>query len=125
MEIISGRSIPEIRRKGAKAKYPWLQMKPGDAFCFPSDLSFSSASSMAYNAGTNYGMKFAVRQEPEGIFCYRVDGLENAPRNGNLREELEASPRTPGEATEVATVGIDEADYRHQWAHLERHKDEI
>lgn len=108
--IVSGRAIPPIKRKGAKPKYNWTAMKPGQAFRFSDDITFSSAVAQASNRGKDFAMRFVVRQEDDGLWCYRVDGLSSEPRNGNIKENLKVVDRDPHEATQeqVAGYGADE-----------------
>jgi hypothetical protein len=112
--IIKNQPIPEIRRKGARPKYPWRDMKPGDAFEFTTGVTLKSAYSAAHQQGENLAMRFVVRRDPDDrIWCWRVDGLSNQPRNGNFREEPDivrnyTPQRAPVESAEVGWRPRDE-----------------
>lgn len=84
-EIICGKSIPSMKRRGAPPKYPWLQLQPGEAFRFDGEVTFSGARSMAsqHTGGVTAKWKFIVRQCEDGIWCWRVDGTEFELQNGN------------------------------------------
>lgn len=109
-EIIQGMKIPPINRKGSAPVYPWLQLKPGQAFKFNDGVTINGARSHASQTANALGMKFAVRQTPEGIFCWRVDGLANEPKNGNYRQDvsvIEDYAAMAGPASETAVVGYE------------------
>lgn len=84
-KVLDGKAIPKMKRKGAPPKYPWLQLKPGQAFQFDQHVTIGGARSMASAmiCGDHADRKFAVRQTDDGIFCWRVDGLPAALENGN------------------------------------------
>lgn len=86
-KIVDGRPIPALRRKGAPPKYPWLQLKPGQAFQFEPHVTLGGARSMASQmiCGDHAHLRFAVRVEPDGIFCWRVDGIAASLASGNER----------------------------------------
>ncbi len=94
-EVVKNKPIPRMKRNGASPKYPWLQMKPGDAFRFDSGVTFGSARSMAsqHQAGETAKWKFAVRQCDDGIYCWRIDGTAHELQNGNSSQE---APRIDG-----------------------------
>lgn len=83
--IIKNMPIPPLKRRGAKAKYPWAEIQPGQAFKFDESASMAGASSLAYQSGRQHKKKFAVRQMDDGIWCWRVDGTPYAAANGNYR----------------------------------------
>lgn len=108
--IIDGLAIPLHQRKGAQPKYPWLQLKPGQAFKFTDGISVASAKSMATQVASGCAMKFAVRQTANGVFCWRVDGMPDAPKSGNYRQEvpvIEDYAKNPLPATETAVIGYE------------------
>lgn len=109
-EIISGKPIPQIKRKGAAPKYPWLQLKPGQAFKFVEGVTMNGARSMASQMVNQVDAKFAVRLCEDGIYCWRVDGIPDEPRNGNYRQEVpwiaEDTQRTRP-AAETVVVGVE------------------
>lgn len=86
-EIVTGKSIPAMKRRGARPKYPWLQLKPGQAFRFDADVTFAGARSMAsaHTAGATAKWKFIVREAEDGIWCWRVDGTQHELQNGNTQ----------------------------------------
>ncbi len=93
-QIIKGKPLPTLSRKGAQPKYPWGTMQPGDAFRFPMHLTIASASSMANQAGHQWQMKFVVRKDGDGsIWCWRVDGTPYEFVNGNVRQEIAIEAR--------------------------------
>lgn len=85
--IIDSKPIPRLNRRGAPPKYPWLQLKPGQAFQFEPHVTLGGARSMAsqHGVGEFAHLRFAVRAEPDGIFCWRVDGLAESLESGNER----------------------------------------
>lgn len=88
-EIVYGKPIPSARRNGAAGKYPWRDLKPGDSFKFEPHVQMNSASSYVSRMSIQWDRKFVVRNTPDGIWCWRVDGLKNPPPNGNFRHEAE------------------------------------
>ncbi len=107
-EIITDKKIPHMKRKGAMPKYPWLQMKPGDAFRFDAGVTFSSARSMAsqHQAGETAKWKFAVRQCDDGIYCWRIDGTVHELQNGNAAQtadRIAIDPAKPASRMEVVS----------------------
>lgn len=107
-EIITGLPIPHAQRRGAEPKYPWLQMKPGQAFKFTSNVTLNGARSMASQQAGSLAVKFAVRQCADGIYCWRVDGLPDEPPNGNYRQEISVVENyEPQPASETAVVGYE------------------
>lgn len=83
--IIENMPIPPLKRKGAKPKYPWNDMQPGDAFKFNPEATMAGAASLSYATGRTKGMKFAVRLVDGEIWCWRVDGTKYENQNGNER----------------------------------------
>lgn len=109
--IVSNMPIPQIKRKGAKSKYPWRDMQPGDAFKFESEVTMAGATGLAYQTGRNIGMKFAVRLMDDGIYCWRIDGTPYATANGNYRptaERIDNYGATTVPAKETVVVGPDD-----------------
>lgn len=75
-EIITNKPVPELLLRGMRSKYPWRKMEPGDAFKFPDDVKIASARTVASQKGLTLKKKFTVRLTEDGIWCWRVDGLE-------------------------------------------------
>jgi hypothetical protein len=106
--IVKNNPIPEIRRRGAVTKYPWRDMQPGDSFQFTPGVSAAAASSMAHSQGQTLCMRFIVRRKPDdSVWCWRVDGMKNPPRNANLKEDVPLVRGNPlaGAALEEFDVG--------------------
>lgn len=109
-EIIDGMKIPPHQRRGAQPKYPWLQLKPGQAFKFADGVSVASAKSMAGQVAHSMAQKFAVRKTADGVFCWRIDGTDFVVPNGNYRQEapvIEDYAADPKTAQETAVVGYE------------------
>ncbi len=86
------------------------QRKPGDAFKFDDGVTIGGARSAASQVANGLAIKLAVRATPEGIFCWRVDGLPNAPKNGNYRQDVEPIrdyTAQAGPASETTVVGYE------------------
>ncbi len=115
MEELIDKIPPPIRRRGAKAKYPWKTIKPGQAFKFSDGVTMPSATSMAYAQGDAFSIRLVVRKEPDGIWCYRVDGLADVPENANLRHIAATVHHRPSSEGEAAIVGIDVNSRRKEW----------
>lgn len=108
--IIDGMKMPNHARRGAKPKYPWLQLKPGQAFKFAEGVSVASAKSMAAQIASGLAMKFAVRKTEDGVFCWRVDGTGWEVPNGNYRQDvpvIEDYALDPKVASETSVVGYE------------------
>lgn len=106
-EIIDGMKMPTHQRRGAKPKYPWLQLKSGQAFKFEDGISVASAKSMASHA-TAGSARFAVRKTADGIYCWRIDGTDWDMPNGNYRYEppvIENYEPDPAASAEMTVVG--------------------
>lgn len=97
-EIIKGMPVPSLKRRGAAPKYPWLQLKPGDAFRFADDVTFGGARSMAsqHTVGETGKWKLVVRQTDDGIYCWRVDGTPYELQNGNVPQTAPIVKGVPG-----------------------------
>lgn len=107
-EIITGKPIPPMKRRGAQPKYPWITLQPGDAFRFADDVTYSGARSMAsqHMAGSLARAKLIVRQTEDGIYCWRVDGTPYELQNGNYSEtpapiQQYGAAATPAKQAEV------------------------
>lgn len=117
-EIITGMPLPPMHKRGAQPKYPWLQLRPGDAFKFAPGVTMNGARSMA--SQNSAGIKLAVRSMPDGIYCWRIDGTPHADINGNYRQEVQVirdygATATP--AMESLIVG-----YEHKPQELGEHR---
>lgn len=107
-EILDNIPFPPHKRRGASPKYPWLQLKPGQAFKFAEGISVASAKSMAAQMATGMAFKFAVRQTTDGVYCWRVDGTGWDIPNGNYRQEIpviEDYADDPAPAITTSVVG--------------------
>lgn len=89
-EIITGMPIPSMKRRGAPPRYPWLSLKPGQAFKFADGVTFAGARSMASTMTAAAKVKFAVRETATGIYCWRVDGTPFELANGNYAQTVDA-----------------------------------
>ncbi len=108
--IIKGMKIPPHQRRGAQPKYPWLQLKSGEAFKFAEGVSVASAKSMAGQVASGMAMKFAVRKTEDGVFCWRIDGTDFVVPNGNYRQDVPVIAdyaKNPKVAEETAVVGYE------------------
>lgn len=104
-----------VARRGAKAKYPWQTIKPGQAFKFADGLTMPSASSMAFVQSKAFSIRLVVRKEPDGIWCYRVDGLPDIPENANLRHIAASVLHEPASEGAALIMGEDIDRRRHEW----------
>ncbi len=98
-EIIRNKPIPNLKRRGAVPKYPWLKLQPGEAFRFDKDVTFAGARSMAsqHHAGETAKWKFVVRECDDGIWCWRVDGTAHELQNGNKHQEADRIMLNPAD----------------------------
>ena len=118
-EILDNIPFPPHKRRGAQPKYPWLQLKPGQAFKFADGIGVASAKSMAAQIASGIEMKFAVRQTEDGVFCWRIDGTGWEVPNGNYRQEIaviEDYATDPKPAIETTVVGVEPRQGIPSWA---------
>lgn len=108
--IVNGKPIPSMKRKGAPPKYPWLHLKPGQAFRFSDDVTFGGARSMAsmHRGGATAKWKFVVRQCDDGIWCWRVDGTPYELQNGNVAENVAVIEYDPKEHKGQRTAAVED-----------------
>jgi len=64
-------AMPDKSARGAKPKYPFRQMKPGDSFAVPSDLK-TKITVAASQHGLRNDQKFSVLRTEKGYRCWRV-----------------------------------------------------
>lgn len=107
-EIVTGKSIPNLKRRGAVPKYPWLQLKPGQAFRFDKDVTFAGARSMAsqHHIGETAKWKFVVRECEDGIWCWRVDGTAHELQNGNVHQVADRVAFDPMEKPAIRSAAV-------------------
>lgn len=80
-EVVDANDLPEFQplRVGAKKKYPWLTLLPGQGFRFDADIPLAGARSQvakAQNLPGAAGRRFIVRLDVHGvIWAIRLDGL--------------------------------------------------
>lgn len=106
--IVKNMPIPPMRRAGARRKYPWDSLQPGDAFKFEAGVSMAGAASLASAKGAVLQMKLAVRMVGDEIWCWRVDGTGYEVPNGNYRQNVDVVlnyARSAPPATETVVVG--------------------
>ncbi len=106
VEIIEGMPMPQMKRRGAPPKYPWLQLKPGAAFKFAEGVTFAGARSMASQMTAPAKAKFAVRETASGIYCWRIDGTPYEVQNGNYAQTISQIENYQAEpATQTIVMG--------------------
>jgi hypothetical protein len=76
------------KKVGAKVKYPWEHIQPGQWFQFPDSILPQSAKTMACQYARIMSMKFRVfRGTDDRMYCQRVDGLrireKDLPKKAN------------------------------------------
>ncbi len=54
------------------AKFPFAEMKLGDSFLVPESTSRNVVTVYARRHAIKTGMKFTIRQTPEGYRCWRI-----------------------------------------------------
>lgn len=55
-------------------KYPFAQMDVNDSFAVPASVNRSTVNVSAMRFGRKHGMKFTVRQMPDGTLrCWRIE----------------------------------------------------
>ncbi len=73
------KDLPSENKKkvGAKVKYPYATMKPGQWFQYPTTIKPTSAKVMASQNANAFGMRLRVFRGVDGlIYCQRIDGLK-------------------------------------------------
>ncbi len=59
---------------GARQKYPWATIQPGDSFKVRTKKPTTIRG--IYLCAANQGMKVSVRREPGGFRVWRIDGMK-------------------------------------------------
>lgn len=67
------KSVPvPLARHGRGPVYPFKEMGIGDSFIVPPERS-ERLRNAAHAHGARAGKKFAVRKQPDGVRCWRIE----------------------------------------------------
>lgn len=93
-------------RRGARRKYPWWELEPGQWFAFAAEVTEQAARTQGSNMSASCGREFKVYPNAESrLICVRVDGL---PRNQWPDiPRAERNPYTPPEPAESAPDAVE------------------